>query len=126
DDLVTHVADALAMSGLAPANLVLELTETAMMHDTDAVIAKLHQLKALGVRLAVDDFGTGYSSLSYLQRFPVDILKIDRAFVAAIESSADDSSLAEAIVSLAHTLRLNAVAEGVETYAQADALTLLG
>ena len=118
--------EALERSGLPARSLVLEITETAMMHETDATIDKLLALKALGVRLAVDDFGTGYSSLSYLQRFPVDILKIDRSFVAAIEDNAENSSLAPAIVSLAHTLRLDAVAEGVETVGQADALAGLG
>ena len=78
------------------------------------------------MRLAVDDFGTGYSSLSYLQRFPIDILKIDRAFVAAIESDDDKSSLVRAIVSLAKTLQLQAVAEGIETRAQTEILTGLG
>jgi diguanylate cyclase (GGDEF)-like protein/PAS domain S-box-containing protein len=126
DVLVDHVREALERSGLPARSLVLEITETAMMHETDATIDKLLALKALGVRLAVDDFGTGYSSLSYLQRFPVDILKIDRSFVAAMEEEAENSSLAPAIVSLAHTLRLDAVAEGVETIGQADALAGLG
>jgi EAL domain-containing protein (putative c-di-GMP-specific phosphodiesterase class I) len=96
-----------------------------MMHDTEATIQRLRALKALGVRLAVDDFGTGYSSLSYLQRFPIDILKIDRSFVAAIDAGQDEYSLARAIVSLARSLHLQAVAEGVETRAQADALSEL-
>ena len=126
DGLIAHVTDALEMSGLPASTLVLEITEGAMMHDTDATIRKLQALKALGVRLAVDDFGTGYSSLSYLQRFPIDILKIDRAFVAAIESDDDKSSLVRAIVSLAKTLQLQAVAEGIETRAQTEILTGLG
>jgi diguanylate cyclase (GGDEF)-like protein/PAS domain S-box-containing protein len=126
DDLVDHARAALESSGLPPASLVLEFTETAMMHDTDATIAKLYALKALGVRLAIDDFGTGYSSLSYLQRFPVDALKIDRAFMAGLGSSDQQSSLASAIVSLAGVLGLHAVAEGVETDAQASTLAALG
>ena len=126
DGLVEQVTGALEASGLPASSLVLEITEGAMMHDTEATVAKLADLKALGVRLAVDDFGTGYSSLSYLERFPVDILKIDRAFVVAMESEEDKSSLARAIVSLAHTLHLQAVAEGVETSAQADSLAELG
>ena len=96
-----------------------------MMHDTEATIQRLRALKSLGVRLAVDDFGTGYSSLSYLQRFPIDILKIDRSFVAAIDSGEDEYSLARAIVSLARSLHLQAVAEGVETQAQAEVLSEL-
>jgi len=126
DGLVEQITEALEASGLAPSNLVLEITEGAMMHDTEATIGKLHVLKALGVRLAVDDFGTGYSSLSYLQRFPIDILKIDRAFVSAIESATSKASLVRAIVSLAQTLGLQAVAEGVETAAQAEILADLG
>src|SRR5439155_21658962 len=90
DELLEHVADALRTSGIGPACLVLEITETAMMQDTEATIVKLNALRALGVRLAVDDFGTGYSSLSYLQRFPVDILKIDRAFVSGIDDGVEE------------------------------------
>jgi len=120
------VAAALGTSGLPASSLVLEITEGAMMHDPDGAIRKLAALKALGVRLAVDDFGTGYSSLSYLQRFPIDILKVDRSFVTAIESGPDKASLARAIVSLAQTLRLRAVAEGVETTAQLDVLRHIG
>ena len=93
--------------------------------DVEATIQRLRALKALGLRLAVDDFGTGYSSLSYLQRFPIDILKIDRSFVAAIDSGQDEYSLARAIVSLARSLHLQAVAAGVETRAQVDALSEL-
>jgi EAL domain-containing protein (putative c-di-GMP-specific phosphodiesterase class I) len=126
EDLMEHVGQALALSGLPAESLVLEITETAMMNDTEATIRKLRALKSVGIRLAVDDFGTGYSSLSYLQRFPVDILKIDQAFVAAITSATTDSSLVRAIVSLAQTLHLQAVAEGVESEAQVEALNALG
>jgi len=126
DDLIDEVSEALASSGLPPSTLVLEITEGAMMNDAEAAIAKLHGLKALGVELAVDDFGTGYSSLSYLQRFPIDILKIDRAFVNEIDTRDEQASLVAAIISLARSLRLHAVAEGVETLTQAKALTALG
>ena len=129
DTVLGHVHEALLMSGLPPASLVLEITETAMMQDTESTIDKLRALKGLGVRLAIDDFGTGYSSLSYLQRFPVDLLKIDRAFVSTLaggDAAADHRSLAATIVSLATTLRLQAVAEGVETEEQAVALAELG
>jgi diguanylate cyclase (GGDEF)-like protein/PAS domain S-box-containing protein len=126
DALVDHVADALRESGLPAANLIIEITETAMMNDTEASLRRLELLRKSGVRLAVDDFGTGYSSLSYLQRFPVEILKIDRAFVATIATSPSEVSLAPAILSLARTLRMRAVAEGVETSIQADALAALG
>ncbi|HEV7864506.1 MAG TPA: EAL domain-containing protein [Acidimicrobiia bacterium] len=126
DDLIAEVSDALTTYGLPPSTLVLEITEGAMMKDAEAAIVKLHGLKALGVKLAVDDFGTGYSSLSYLQRFPIDILKIDRAFVNGIDAKDDQASLVAAIVALAQSLRLSAVAEGVETATQADALAALG
>ena len=126
DRLVDDVTDALRRSGLPASSLVLEITEGAMMRDTDAAITKLRALKALGVRLAVDDFGTGYSSLSYLQRFPIDILKIDRSFVSAMGSGQDKASLAGVIVSLAQTLQLQAVAEGVETGGQLELLDRIG
>jgi EAL domain-containing protein (putative c-di-GMP-specific phosphodiesterase class I) len=126
DELVECVAATLATTGLPPSSLVLEITETVMMHDTGVTITRLEALKALGVRLAVDDFGTGYSSLSYLQRFPVDILKIDRAFVSTLGLESSTVSLAPAIVSLARTLHLEVVAEGVETDVQGDILAALG
>ena len=126
DMLAEHVAVALESSGLPASSLVLEITETTMMNDVETTIRKLQALKDIGVRVAVDDFGTGYSSLSYLQQFPVDILKIDRAFVSAIAPDADEVSLAPAILSLATTFELQAVAEGVETAAQAATLTALG
>ena len=94
--------------------MVLEITESVLMQQTDAVLERLRQLKALGVRLAIDDFGTGYSSLSYLQRFPIDILKIAKPFVDEVGSGADRSALARAIVGLGETLKLRTIAEGIE------------
>jgi EAL domain-containing protein (putative c-di-GMP-specific phosphodiesterase class I) len=123
--LVEDVARALGHSDLDPGSLVLEITESLLMHDTDATIAKLGELKALGVRLAIDDFGTGYSSLSYLRRFPVDILKVDKSFIDAVATNAEDSALAQAIIELGHTLRLQTVAEGVEASEQARQLRTL-
>ena len=96
------------------------------MYDAEAAITKLQGLRALGVKLAVDDFGTGYSSLSYLQRFPIDILKVDQGFVKETDIKDEQASLVAAIVSLARSLRLQAVAEGVETATQLEALTALG
>ena len=126
-DLVDHARVALERSGLDPANLMLEITESALIHDFDEAVERLGQLKDLGLQLAVDDFGTGYSSLSYLQQFPVDILKIDRAFVRTIRrGDPEGSALAKAIVSLAHSLNLRVVAEGVETQEQADFLLNVG
>ncbi len=121
-----HVADALAASGLSPARLTLEITESVLMHDTDATLATLHTLKALGVRLAVDDFGTGYSSLRYLQRFPVDVLKIDKSFVDGLARGPQDAALARTIVALGGLLSLRTVAEGVEHAAQREQLLAMG
>ena len=120
DAFVDEVAAVLAETGLDPSTLVLELTETILMLDTDRVVARLEGLRALGVRLAIDDFGTGYSSLSYLRHFPVDIIKIDRTFVA--ELPAGETSLAATILRLGQSLRLEVIAEGVEDEAQARAL----
>ncbi len=119
-DLPSTVADALAESGLDPQCLILEITESVLLHDTDneAVTQRLQALKALGVCLAIDDFGTGYSSLAYLRRFPVDILKIDKSFVDEVCHGSAASALARAIVNLGHTLQLATVAEGIETVEQ--------
>jgi EAL domain-containing protein (putative c-di-GMP-specific phosphodiesterase class I) len=123
---VRDVAKALQESGLDPANLVIELTESTMMHNTEANLVRLSELKALGVRLAIDDFGTGYSSLAYLHRFPIDVLKIDRSFVLRLVTEGDGPELARAVVSLGDTLGIDTVAEGIESEAQADALRKLG
>ncbi len=125
-DLVADVARALKCSGLEPGNLVIELTESTIMHNTEANLARLQDLKALGVRLAIDDFGTGYSSLSYLHRFPIDILKIDRSFVSRLTETGDGPELARAVVMLGDTLGLETVAEGIEEEDQVAALLALG
>jgi diguanylate cyclase (GGDEF)-like protein len=111
--LVDEVAEALADSGLGARSLTLEITESLLMTDSDSAITKLAGIKALGVRLAIDDFGTGYSSLSYLQRFPIDVLKIDRAFVDGV-GEAEGSALIRSIVDIGRTLHLETIAEGVE------------
>jgi len=121
-DLVGTVAAVLDQSGLAPECLTLEITETAMMNDTEATIARLYELTSLGVRLAVDDFGTGYSSLSYLRRFPVAVLKVDKSFVDDVADSTDLAALTEGILSLARALQLDVIAEGIETTEQAEQL----
>ena len=125
-DLAKDVALALAESGLEAGNLVIELTESTIMHNTEANLARLVQLKSLGVRLAIDDFGTGYSSLSYLHRFPIDILKIDRSFVGRLTNLSNGSELARAVITLSDTLGLDTVAEGIELEGQVDALRSLG
>ncbi len=125
-DLVDDVANALRESGLEPGNLVIELTESTMMFNTDANLERLRQLKELGVRIAIDDFGTGYSSLSYLHRFPIDILKIDRSFVSRLTSSSNGPDLARAVITLGETLGLDTVAEGIELEPQVGALLAMG
>jgi len=120
------VARALEASGLEAGNLVIELTESTIMHNTDANLERLRQLKALGVRLAIDDFGTGYSSLSYLHRFPIDILKIDRSFVSRLTNTDNGPELARAVITLGETLGLDTVAEGIELEPQVPALLALG
>jgi EAL domain-containing protein (putative c-di-GMP-specific phosphodiesterase class I) len=112
--------------GMDPRLLVLEITETVLVKDVEAMAAKLRALTACGLRVAVDDFGTGYSSLSYLHRFPVHLLKIDKSFIDRVDGSFDDAALARAIVRLGQALHLETVAEGVETASQLAALRELG
>ena len=123
---VGDVAAALADTGADPAMLTLEITESVIMRRPDVTLATLHELKAIGVRLAVDDFGTGYSSLSYLQRFPVDVLKIDKSFVDAVADGGSGAALARTIVAMGEALGLRTVAEGVEREDQRAALAALG
>jgi diguanylate cyclase (GGDEF)-like protein len=122
DDIIQHIAEALTASGLNPTSLIVEITETALMHDTTDTARRLHAIKALGVRIAVDDFGTGYSSLAYLQQFPVDCLKIDRSFTNAISTSPESRAVISTLVQLAKDLGLNTLAEGIETTSQLDHL----
>ncbi|HEX7646271.1 MAG TPA: EAL domain-containing protein [Noviherbaspirillum sp.] len=115
DDIVDLVSATLRATGLAPACLELEITESTVMRDVDQSLATLLRLKELGVKISIDDFGTGYSSLNYLKRFPVDTLKIDRSFVSDITTDADNAAIVKAVISLAHILNLSVVAEGVES-----------
>jgi diguanylate cyclase (GGDEF)-like protein/PAS domain S-box-containing protein len=127
DALVADVAAVLADTAIDPATVVLEITESVLMDDVEAVTSKLRQLKDLGVRLAIDDFGTGYSSLAYLRQFPVDILKIDRTFVEAASSgAAGGEALVRAVVDLSASLHLATIAEGIEQQDQADLMLALG
>jgi len=121
-DFVERVRLALEDSGLAPHLLELELTETFLMQDSSSTAVVLNALKALGVRLALDDFGTGYSSLSHLKGFPIDTLKIDRAFVHELNSNPDDASIVRAVITLGKSLQIRVVAEGVESAAQLSSL----
>jgi diguanylate cyclase (GGDEF)-like protein/PAS domain S-box-containing protein len=127
--LVDTVRDVIERTGVDPNLLGLEITESVVMRDPQASTVTLQALKDLGVRLAVDDFGTGYSSLAYLRRFPVDLLKVDRAFVDGLDpdtGDAEDRAIVAAVVSLAHTLGMEAIAEGVETAEQLAELRALG
>jgi diguanylate cyclase (GGDEF)-like protein/PAS domain S-box-containing protein len=125
-DLVADVRNALDASGLDPGNLVIELTESTIMQNTEVNLERFRALKTLGVRLAIDDFGIGYSSLSYLHRFPIDILKIDRAFVSRLTEQDNGPELARAVVMLGETLGLETVAEGIEHEDQVASLIALG
>src|SRR5918993_1117901 len=125
-NLAGVVADILAATGIDPALVYLEITETVLMEDVESTSGALTELKSLGVSLTVDDFGTGYSSLAYLKRFPVDELKIDRDFVAGLLSDQEDQAIVTAIINLAHTLGVVAVAEGVESAEQVQRLRELG
>ncbi|WP_193559166.1 EAL domain-containing protein [Shewanella donghaensis] len=121
-DIISTIEVALAVSGLPASALELELTESMIMGNPQDSVTVLSQLKALGLTIAIDDFGTGYSSLSYLKRFPIDTLKVDREFVRDIIEDPDDAAITCAIITLAHSLELNVVAEGVETQEQLDFL----
>ena len=125
-ELAAQIGKTLQETGVDPGCVNLEITETIAMADADKSAIVLSELKALGVRLDIDDFGTGYSSLSRLQRFPVDTLKIDRAFVSRVDTDVETHEIVRVIVMLAHGLRLNVVAEGIETQAQADMLKEMG
>ncbi len=123
--LGSQLEEALRESGLSPRLVLLEVTESTLMEDVDANVAQLEAVRALGVRVALDDFGTGYSSLSYLRRFPVDVVKVDKAFIDALDDP-DGSLLVRAIVDLSTGLRLRVVAEGIEHVEQAAALQQFG
>lgn len=125
-NLVEYVSSILVGSGLHPACLGLEITESAVMDDVELARSRLQELKGLGVGLGIDDFGTGYSSMAYLKRFPLDVLKIDRSFVNSLGSSAEDRAIVSATITLAHALGLRVVAEGIETEEQLTELQRLG
>jgi EAL domain-containing protein (putative c-di-GMP-specific phosphodiesterase class I) len=121
--LVEDVKAVLAETGLPPQALKLEITETAIMDHAASAVEKLRRLKALGMALSIDDFGTGYSSMSTLQQFPLDTLKIDLSFVRRLESGPEGQEIVKAIISLAHSLQLQVIAEGVEHETQRDILS---
>jgi len=123
---VAEVQQVLQNTGLSPALLEIEVTESGLMQNMEAMAGVLRALKTLGVRIAIDDFGTGYSSLAYLATLPVDVLKIDKSFVDAYRDSPKSMAIITAIIDLAHHLQLEVIAEGVERREQADSLLALG
>ncbi len=122
ESLLDHVRSALTSSGLDPGSLIIEVTESTLMRDAHATVSRLKHLKEIGVMIAIDDFGTGYSSMAYLRQFPVDVLKIDRSFVADMDGSADATALIHTLVELGRTLGLITLAEGIEDAAQLEGL----
>jgi EAL domain-containing protein (putative c-di-GMP-specific phosphodiesterase class I) len=125
-DFVAQVHEILASTDICAQRLKLELTESVVLENIEDTVLKMQAIKALGVQIAMDDFGTGYSSLSYLARLPLDQLKIDRSFVRNLPGKIRDETIARTIVTLAHGLSMNVIAEGVETPAQRDFLALHG
>jgi EAL domain-containing protein (putative c-di-GMP-specific phosphodiesterase class I) len=125
-EFVANLAYDLYQSGLEPKHLVLEITESVIMHDVDQAASRLRAIKSLGVGLALDDFGTGYSSLSYLRSFPVDVVKIDKIFVDEIEDDDGAAALIQAILRLGSGLTFDVVAEGIETKEQMHSLLDMG
>ena len=121
-EIVDDVRQILADTGLDPSTLILEITESVMMQDMEMAIARLTELKTLGVQLAIDDFGTGYSSLNYVRRFPVDILKVDKSFIDGVTDGGESSALTAAVIELAGILNLKPVAEGIERADQLERL----
>jgi EAL domain-containing protein (putative c-di-GMP-specific phosphodiesterase class I) len=125
-NLASTVRRLLEEHAIEPALLEIEITESALLDGSDAVVAELTGLKNLGLTVALDDFGTGYSSLSYLTRFPIDVIKLDGSFVSGIIGDASASPIVAAVIGLAHRLEMKVVAEGVETELQAGYLRLEG
>jgi EAL domain-containing protein (putative c-di-GMP-specific phosphodiesterase class I) len=123
--LVDQINTAIAETGIDPSSLKLELTESAVMENAETAILMLKQIKKIGVQISIDDFGTGYSSLSYLHRFPIDLLKVDRSFVSAMEDLSENGEIVRTVIALAKALRLKVVAEGIESIHQFHQLRVL-
>jgi EAL domain-containing protein (putative c-di-GMP-specific phosphodiesterase class I) len=125
EDMVATIGRALELTGLSSDRLVVEITESSLL-EIDVALPAIERLSDIGVRVAIDDFGIGYSALSYLARLPIDIVKIDRSFVAALQQAGPEEAIAAAIISLAKRLGLTTIGEGIETAAQLDQLASLG
>jgi EAL domain-containing protein (putative c-di-GMP-specific phosphodiesterase class I) len=124
--LVDQIKDVIDETGIAPSSLKLELTESAVMENAEIAILMLKQIKETGVQISIDDFGTGYSSLSYLHKFPIDLLKVDRSFVSAMEDNTENGEIVRTVIALAKALNLKVVAEGIESIHQYHQLRILG
>ena len=125
EKLIDEIESVLQETGLAGKFLKLEITESILIDNLETVTEIILKLRKKGIQFSIDDFGTGYSSLSYLHRFPVDTIKIDRSFVSQMQSNGDNSAIVKAIVTLAHMLNMDVIAEGIETTAQLAQLKLL-
>ena len=123
EDIAQRILDIVRTAGCEPSWIELEVTETSLLHDLDAIRKALQVLRTEGFTVAIDDFGTGYSSLTHLKQFPIDTLKIDISFIADLETDPGDAAITEAIIGLARGLGLRVIAEGVETQAQLDFLS---
>jgi EAL domain-containing protein (putative c-di-GMP-specific phosphodiesterase class I) len=126
NNFIDELREVLAESGLAPDNLEIEITESIMIDSADKALACIKQVKAMGDKVAIDDFGTGYSSLSYLNKFPADMLKIDKSFIDVMNSSESSKQYVATIISIGHILNLKVISEGVETEDQLDTLRQIG
>jgi len=126
DSLVDDLLEAMRQHAIAPHEIEVEITESALMAEPERAKEALQRMSALGVRIAIDDFGTGYSSLSYLKRFPAHAVKIDRSFVSGLPDDREDAAITQAVIAMAHSLGLIVVGEGVETVAQLHMLRGLG
>ncbi|MCB1013346.1 MAG: EAL domain-containing protein, partial [Microthrixaceae bacterium] len=126
EDILHDVRDAIGDAGLDPSTVNLEITETTLMHDTEMARQRLSELRDLGVSLAVDDFGTGYSSLQYVQRFPIDVIKIDRSFVTGLGTNPGDGAVVQSMIELSQRLGVYTVAEGIDRPEQVTLLQSLG
>jgi EAL domain-containing protein (putative c-di-GMP-specific phosphodiesterase class I) len=126
DNMVEQIKTIVGETNIDPRCLKLEITESMVMENAEKAIAMLHQIRDIGVRLSIDDFGTGYSSLSYLHRFPIDTLKVDRSFVDMMEDGGENAEIVHTIIAMAHALKLNVIAEGIENIYQLNQLRILG
>lgn len=126
ESLPDQIAQVLAETGLNADQIEIELTESVLMKNVDVAVSNLHQIKKMGIQISIDDFGTGYSSLAYLKRFPIDILKIDQSFIGELTNNPADAAIINSIITLAHSLKLRVIAEGVETEAQLEFLKSRG